>query len=317
MYCRVIPFSKTFDFTWLIYFIPDHVEKELCLYQMVSIPVRDSIQIAIVFEIMEEIEESNISLDKIKSIIEIHDTNTFLYPYQAQIIEYISYHYITPIHNALGVYFPKNLQGKIEKKTFHKVLPREYNYETSKHNTLTSLQQKAYEQIQHSCQKQILFHGVTGSGKTEIYRKLISDNLQKNMQTLLLIPEIILGSQIGERISQMFGSDVLVIHSEVSQAKKTQYWRDIHSGNAKIIVGTRSAVFYPYKNLWMIIVDEEHDNSYISDSAPRYKTGDIVRQISQILNIPVVFASGTPSVQSSYLAMKGEMQLVTLLEKYK
>lgn len=102
----------------------------------------------------------------------------------------------------------------------------------------------------------------------------------------------------------MFGEDVLIISSEVPEAKRTQYWVDIRSGNAKIIVGTRSSLFYPYSNLATIIVDEEHDQSYVSDSAPRYSSREIVSEISQILDIPVLFASGTPSVETMYNAMK-------------
>ena len=109
---------------------------------------------------------------------------------------------------------------------------------------------------------------------------------------------------------------MIILSSTVTEAKKTQYWIDIHSGKAKIIVGTRSALFYPYSNLGTIIVDEEQDQSYVSDSAPRYSSLDIVSQMSELLDIPVILASGTPSVESMYRAMKGEYQLVSLLEKY-
>jgi primosomal protein N' (replication factor Y) len=162
-----------------------------------------------------------------------------------------------------------------------------------------------------------LLYGITWSGKTEIYIKRIQQQLENNKQSLLLIPEIILSNQLSTKIKQVFWDDVLIINSTVSAAKRTSYWMDIYTGKAKIIVWTRSALFYPYNNLWLIIVDEEHDNSYVSDQAPRFHSLDIVNKISDILRIPLLLASGTPSVTTMYKSIKWEYKQVTLLEKYK
>jgi len=315
MYVRVVPFQKTFDSRGLMYFIPEHLESVLQPYQIVSIPIREKIELWVTMEIITDIGDE-IEEEKIKSLVDIHNPEVFLSSYQADIIDYISQHYITPIHNALWVFFPKNLQEKISKNTLQKVTTKEYNYTNTSETQLTPVQEKAYQQIQSSTNNKKLFYGITGSGKTEIYQKIISENLKKERQTLLLIPEIILWNQIGERMQEVFWPDVIVISSTVTEAKKTQYWVDIRSGNAKVIVGTRSALFYPYSNLGTIIVDEEHDQSYNSDSAPRYNGIDVVCQMSDLLNIPVILASGTPSVKSMYTAMKGEYELVNLLTKY-
>ena len=315
MYCRVIPFQRTFDTYWLVYFVPEHILEDLKLYQVIEVPLKNSIEIGIILDIFEN-TPTWLNSEKIKSIIAIKDETIFLYPYQAKLIDFIANTYITPAHNALWVFFPRNLRGKIQKETLEKVQPKIYEYPYKNTHTLSVNQAKSFESIVNSDNKKILFYGVTGSGKTEVYRELIKKNLDTWKQTLLLIPEIILGNQIGERMQKVFWEDILVISSTVTEAKKTQYWVDIKSWNAKIIIGTRSALFYPYSNLGMVIVDEEHDQSYVSDSAPRYSSIDIVSEISNTLDIPIILASGTPSVTSMYKAMKGEYQLVNLLEKY-
>lgn len=315
MYCRVVPFSRTFDSYGLVYFIPEHLETNIQNYQIVEIPLRTNIEIAVVLEILLSLP-AEIEPSKVKSLIGIKNDEIFLFPYQAQLVNFVTTQYITPIHNALGLFFPRNLREKILKETFWKIQPKQYKYITTKKPALSLAQKTAYTQIRNASQKKVLLYWVTGSGKTEIYREIISENLKNQKQTLLLIPEIILWNQIGERIKQMFWDDVLSISSEVPEAKRTQYWVDIRSGNAKIIVGTRSSLFYPYSNLATIIVDEEHDQSYVSDSAPRYSSREIVSEISQTLDIPVLFASGTPSVETMYNAMKWKYELVNLLEKY-
>lgn len=315
MYTRVIPFQKTFDSQGLIYFVPEHLRPDFLLYQIVTIPLRDTLEIAVAVQILPELPD-DIDISKIKSLVDIYNPDRFLLAYQAQTIDFIASQYITPIHNALWVFFPKNLREKISKNTLHKVSPRAYSYSEIQNLTLSNAQQQAYSEIQNTSQKNVLLYGITGSGKTEIYKKIIAENLKNDTQTLLLIPEIILGDQIGQRIRDCFGPDVLVISSSVTEAEKTQYWVDIRSGNAKVIVGTRSALFYPYSCLWSIIIDEEHDRSYVSDSAPRYNSIEIALYMSHILKIPTILASGTPSIERMYRAMKGEYQLVNLLEKY-
>jgi primosomal protein N' (replication factor Y) len=132
-----------------------------------------------------------------------------------------------------------------------------------------------------------------------------------------LIPEIILSNQVSNKIKEVFWNDVLIINSTVSAAKRTWYWMDIFTWKAKIIIWTRSAIFYPFNNLWTIIVDEEHDNSYISDQSPRFHSLDLVNKIVDYLDISLLLASWTPSVTSMYKSIKWEYKQVTLLEKYK
>jgi primosomal protein N' (replication factor Y) len=165
-----------------------------------------------------------------------------------------------------------------------------------------------------------LLFWVTWSWKTEIYIKLINDVIRTWKQALLLIPEIILWNQTLEKIKKVFWNDVIIINSTVSEAKKTKYFLDILHNKAKIILWTRSALFYPYDNLWLIIIDEEHDNSYISEKAPKYSSVEVAEKIVEISwkeGVKLLLASGTPSIDSMYFGVKGKYELVSLLEKYK
>ena len=162
----------------------------------------------------------------------------------------------------------------------------------------------------------MLLYWLTWSWKTEIYIKLIQETITSWKQALLLIPEIILTNQIAEKISNVFWDNILIINSTVTDATKTKYWIDIYNSNAKIIIWTRSALFYPYKNLDLIIIDEEHDNSYISDSSPRYNWIEVANKISDVTWAKLLLASGTPSIKNMYSALRGKYKLVSLLEKY-
>ena len=132
-----------------------------------------------------------------------------------------------------------------------------------------------------------------------------------------MIPEIILWNQILERIQKVFWKDVIIINSTIPDAKKTKYFLDILHNKAKIILWTRSALFYPYNNLGLVIMDEEHDDSYISDNSPRYNSGTIADEIADLTGIKLIRASGTPSIKSMYQGIKWKYEVINLLEKYK
>ena len=316
MYCIVSTYSKTFDEIGLTYFIPDFLRWKIKKWQLVQIPLKDKIEDAIVLDILKK-ENSNIDKNKIKSLINIKNNNVLIKDYQLELISWISRYYFTAIHNSLNLTIPRNTKDKLSKEKLNLEKTKKYNYSYKKEKKLSQKQEKAYKQIKNSNNRNILFHWITWSWKTEIYIKLIKNNLDSWKQSLLLIPEIILWNQIWDKIKKVFWEEVIIINSSITEATKTKYWIDIHSGNAKIIVWTRSAMFYPYENLWLIIIDEEHDNSYISDNSPRYKTNEVVRKISELLKIKVILASWTPSIKTMYEAMKGKYELVSLLEKWK
>ncbi len=315
MYVLVSPFSKTFDDIWLTYIVPEFLVSKIKIWQIIEIPIREFIEIWVVLDIFDnppwDYDES-----KIKSIVSIKNENIFLSWYRVGLARWISSYYFTAIHNSINLFFPKNLRDRILKDKIKSTSDKKIEYSFNHKITLSEEQNTVLNNILSTKNKKILLYGLTGSGKTEIYIKLIKETLDKWKQTLFLIPEIILTNQLSNKIKDVFGENVYIINSTITDATKTKYWLEINNNNAKIIVGTRSAIFYPYNELWLIIIDEEHDNSYISDSAPRYNTIEVAEKITELHWNKLVLASWTPSIKSMYKWVKKEYEIVNLLKKY-
>lgn len=191
---------------------------------------------------------------------------------------------------------------------------------------LSGAQQQAYESLQTEMQKHrvTLLHGVTSSGKTELYIKLIEDTLQTNKQVLYLLPEIALTTQIIQRLRKHFGDEVGIYHSRYNRNERAEVWEniaglqqsDIHKPY-RIILGPRSAMFLPFENLGLIIVDEEHDQSYKQfDPAPRYNARDASIYLAGLHNAKVVLGSATPAIETYFNAQNGKYGFVLLTERY-
>lgn len=312
MFSHIIPFWKSFDEIGFTYKIPEKFLEKIKIWQIVKIPFwKEEIFWVVIFIFSEKLENDF----KIKEILEITNEKSFIYGYRIELLKFISEYYFTPIHNSLNLFLPKNLVEKVKKWKFEEKFS-EYKYLQEKNNNLTENQKNILEEIEKSEEKKFLLFWVTWSGKTEIYIKLIEKYLKEGKQSLLLIPEIILTNQISEKLKNYFWKDLIVLNSTVSDAKKTKYFSDIESGNAKIIIGTRSALFYPFLDLWLIIIDEEHDNSYISDQNPRYNAIEVANKITDLNWNKLLLASGTPSINSMFKGIKGEYKLLSLLEKF-
>ncbi|MCM1506397.1 MAG: primosomal protein N' [Ruminococcus flavefaciens] len=173
-----------------------------------------------------------------------------------------------------------------------------------------------YEQIQTNKPAVYLLHGVTGSGKTSVFEKLISGTVLTGRQVLVLIPEISLTPQILKRFRSLFGERVAVIHSGLSLGQRLDEYKRIKYGRADIVVGTRSAVFAPLDNIGLIIMDEEGERSYKSDISPRYDAHDIAKKRCAYHGSTLLLASATPSVESYYLAEKNIYRLVKMKKRY-
>ena len=162
-----------------------------------------------------------------------------------------------------------------------------------------------------------LLHGYTSSGKTQVYIKLIEQQLLENKQVLYLVPEIALTSQIVRRLQSHFGGYLGIYHSRFSQNERFEIWNKVRKGEVKILLGARSALFLPFTNLSFIIVDEEHDSSYKQqDPAPRYHARDTAIYYASLFNAKTLLGSATPSVESYYNAVTGKYGLAELLERY-
>jgi primosomal protein N' (replication factor Y) len=184
---------------------------------------------------------------------------------------------------------------------------------------LTEIQQNAYQQVKESLQSKAvcLLHGVTSSGKTNIYINLIEEYIRKGKQVLYMLPEIALTSQIIRRLQKHFGGYIGIYHSKFSQNERVEIWNKVKNNELKIILGARSSVFLPYQDLGLIICDEEHDTSYKQqDPAPRYNGRDAAIYFATLFDAKVLLGSGTPSVESYYNATTGKYGLAELMQRY-
>jgi primosomal protein N' (replication factor Y) len=189
-------------------------------------------------------------------------------------------------------------------------------------NDLADFQQVAYDTIQEQLKEKevILLHGVTSSGKTEIYMKLMEQVIAKGKQVLYLLPEIALTAQLVQRLKKRWGDNVGVYHSKYSDNERVEVWNTLANPKDKtysIIVGTRSSLYLPFSNLGLLIIDEEHDSSYKQqDPAPRYHARDSAIYLAHVHKAKVILGSATPSIESYYNALQGKYGLVELATRY-
>ena len=182
---------------------------------------------------------------------------------------------------------------------------------------LNEEQQKVADIIKNGGKKFYLLKGVTGSGKTEIYINLIKEAIKNGYGSLFLVPEISLTTQMTERLEKQFSDSVAILHSKLTDAEKRKEWTYIRTGEKKIVIGVRSAIFAPVQNLKYIIIDEEHENTYKQDNNPRYHTKNVAIKRALIEgDVKVIFGSATPSFESYYQAEKNDIELVELKERF-
>lgn len=182
---------------------------------------------------------------------------------------------------------------------------------------LNEEQQKVADIIKNVGKKFYLLKGVTGSGKTEIYINLIKEAIKNGYGSLFLVPEISLTTQMTERLEKQFSDSVAILHSKLTDAEKRKEWTYIRTGEKKIVIGARSAIFAPVQNLKYIIIDEEHENTYKQDNNPRYHTKNVAIKRALIEgDVKVIFGSATPSFESYYQAEKNDIELVELKERF-
>ena len=234
---------------------------------------------------------------------------------QFEIVDYLSQNKSeksTVLRDKFGVSAVKSLEDKgviLRKKQEVKRTP--FVIEKSDNRVkLNSMQQNAVNTMVEN--KTYLLHGVTGSGKTEVYMHIIENVLEKGKNAIMLVPEISLTPQIMSNFKSRFGSTVALLHSGLSAGERFDEWKRIYSGEARIAIGARSAIFAPLENLGVIIIDEEHEQSYISEANPRFDTRDVAIFRARANKCPLILGSATPSIESYENAKTGQYQLVEL-----
>ena len=223
---------------------------------------------------------------KCSTILSIKDE--FYSDFMLQIGDFISKYYICSMGFALSLF-----------QTFNKnIVYENSSIEYKKEIILSSFQQEAKDFL--DSKKQALLFAKTGAGKTEIYIKTIKEILKQGKQSVFLMPEISLTPQMEKRLEEVFDSSVAIWHSKVTAKRKKEILNKLQNGDIKLIAGARSALFLPYNNLGLIIVDEEHDNSYKSDTTPRYNAKDLAIFIAKKFDLRLILGSATPSINSFY-----------------
>jgi primosomal protein N' (replication factor Y) (superfamily II helicase) len=193
-----------------------------------------------------------------------------------------------------------------EHRTFAKTKPLPLTVEQEK--ALSAI----VKRVRANEHRVFLLYGVTGSGKTEVYMQAMEEVLRQGKEAIVLVPEISLTPQMVERFKGRFGSQVAVLHSGLSVGEKYDEWRKIHRKEVRLVVGARSAIFAPFENLGMIIIDEEHEASYKQEENPRYHARDVAIYRARLHGCPVVLGSATPSLETFARAKKGVYELLTL-----
>jgi primosomal protein N' (replication factor Y) len=214
------------------------------------------------------------------------------------------------------------LVKSLVKKGFVEIVPTEYPLDVSKDLSqikLTLEQETALKEIKNALlsghYKSLLLYGVTGSGKTELYLRALELNKANGRQGIVLLPEIALTEHMIDLYTSRLGNEVVIWHSNLTIKEKRLAWENMTTGKASVIVGARSAVFAPFSKLGLIIIDEEHENSYRQDQNPKYHARDVALKRSMLENAVIIFGSATPSLETAYKASRGEYKFLALNER--
>ncbi|MCX8029634.1 MAG: primosomal protein N' [Brevinematales bacterium] len=248
---------------------------------------------------------------RLGEVISVIDKEPVFSDEQLELAKFISRYYTSTLSEAVFMMIP-------DASRVRTITTRFSDYNICEDTKLTQTQDKVYRAVKSAfgVGEVFLLYGVTGSGKTEIYKKLVRDVLNEGKSCLLLVPEISLTPQLVDKFSFVPKELIAVYHSRLTENDKFNIYMSVKNGLKKFVIGPRSSLFLPYQNLGIIIVDEFHETSYKSSSTPRYSVKDIVKWISKNRNIPVVLGSATPTIEDFYLAKQGEYKLLELKEKF-
>lgn len=245
-------------------------------------------------------------------------------PRQKEILSYLSTHNGMPVGEILKATGASRTSVRsLEKKGLVEIASREvyrdpYSgeiFSVPRPQNLTGEQKKALTEIKEEAlgkRRPVLLFGVTGSGKTEVYLQVVQQMISKNKQSIVLVPEIALTPQMAAVFKTRWGEQVAVLHSGLSAGERRDAWMRISSGQVRVVVGARSAVFAPCRELGLIVIDEEHEQSYKQENVPRFHAREVAIKRAQLQNALLIMGSATPSVESFYKASTGEFRLITL-----
>ncbi len=307
-----LPMDRTFHYS-----IPDNLSADIKIGKRVFVPFLNRSIVGYVVGLTDTADVKNV-----KSIISVIDKEPILNEEILKLTRWVKDNYFCSWGEAIAAVIPAGIKKGKEAigsriKESGGVLREKFP--PSKPHDLMEEQSRALRAVIESIDKHeyktFLLHGITSSGKTEVYLQAIEDVLKQGRQAIVLVPEISLTPQTIERFSSRFGDHVAVIHSHLTAAKKFLEWKKIKDGSANIVVGARSAIFAPVSNLGLIIIDEEHETSYKQDDVPRYHARDVAEERAKLNSCPLILGSATPSLESFYKAKRGEYRLISLTKR--
>ncbi|MFA6078204.1 MAG: primosomal protein N' [Candidatus Omnitrophota bacterium] len=306
-----LPIDKLFQ-----YKVPDAFSDEIGVGKRVFIPFGPRRVVGYVVGLSEDAE-----VKEAKAILSVIDKDPILSPEMLKLTRWIKDNYFCSWGEAIEAAIPAGIKkGKLELGTrIKEAETKSIELPKSDPHVLMEEQEKALKEIAGSIEKNefktYLLHGITASGKTEVYMQAIELVLRKGKEAIVLVPEISLTPQTVERFVSRFGAHVAVLHSGLTQARRFLEWKKIKNGSAAIVVGARSAIFSPMKNIGLIIVDEEHETSYKQDDVPRYHARDVAEERAKLNNCPLILGSATPSLESYYKAKHGDYKLLSITKR--
>ncbi len=273
----------------------------------VTVRLRNRCVTGIIYQIKE-----HTNLTEVKPIDSVLDREPVLNNDLIHVGEWIASHYLCSIGEALWTIVPKGF-----KKREKNVITDDFEKEVEEdHITLTEEQERVFSVLKNSLEsdedKHFLLYGVTGSGKTEIYLRIIHEVIKKGKGAILLVPEISLTPQTARYFSRRVGDQLALLHSRLTKAEKINEWHRILSGEKRIVIGARSAIFAPMKDIGIIIIDEEHETSYKSEETPRYNAKSVAYFRAREHRATLLFGSATPSIETYYLAKLNKFSLLHL-----
>ena len=303
-----VPVNKYFYYT-----IPEQLKNEDVLFKRVKVPFNNKVLVGFCLSIQNDFK-SNGKI-QLKNILEVLDEYPILTKEVIEMSKWLSETYLCSFGEALATVVPVSLTIPKSSLKLKKTAVKTQVNNIKLNSYQETACNKIFDAIDKNKNETFLLHGVTGSGKTEVYLNLIDRVIKENKTAIVLVPEISLTPQITDRFLARFGRIIAILHSKLSNGERFDEWNRIREGRAKIVIGARSAIFAPISNLGLIIIDEAHDNSYKSDMTPRYHAKDLAKYIAKQNNIPLILGSATPDVCDYYKALKHDMELVCLTKR--
>lgn len=291
------------DFT---YKIPEDLIDSVKIGIRVNVPFRSYSKIGFVVDIIEEYD-TTYSIKEIKRVVDkeaIFDIN------QIELAKWMSKFYLCSIGEALALQIPG---GKREKAISMSI--NEEDISTRKIEKLSHEQNLALEKLKKKESALYYLYGVTGSGKSEIYFRFAKEIIKENKQVIYLVPEITLTHQLIQQVSKRFDNEVAILHSAMTKSQRLSQWLKIFKNEVSIVIGVRSAIFAPFHNLGLVIIDEEHETSYKSSQTPRYHARQIAQYLCKKNNAILIMGSATPSLEAYKLMKEKKIERIELLNR--